>query len=86
MSLLHDIGTATAPIAFGVFIDRACLFWEMQCDGARICWFYDNQIYAYTMLGLCLTPRLMSIVFFGGTKLFYKPLSVTEEETDGGDE
>ncbi|XP_030830131.1 solute carrier organic anion transporter family member 4A1 [Strongylocentrotus purpuratus] len=78
-TVVYGFGSAPSPIIFGLLIDKSCLVWEALCGGAQICWLYDNRTLAYTMLGLCLCCKVLSLIFFGCAHLFYRPVLDCEE-------
>ncbi|XP_063969914.1 solute carrier organic anion transporter family member 4A1-like [Lytechinus pictus] len=80
-TVIYGLGSAPAPIVFGLFIDKSCLVWESLCEGSQICWLYDNRTLAFTMLGLCLCGKILSFIFFGLAHVFYRPyLDIKEDE------
>ena len=82
---LH-IGYVPGPIIFGALIDKACLLWEYECSNdSRTCWSYDNTQLAYTMIGLAMGLRFLSICFYTGALCTYRPVEEGGEE-DGDNE
>ncbi|KAJ8020668.1 Solute carrier organic anion transporter family member 4A1 [Holothuria leucospilota] len=79
------LGTVPGPIIFGKLIDSACMIWEYECEGQGTCWVYQNDDFATSLFLVVLSCRLLSIVFYSGSLLFYKPLK-KEIGEDGDDE
>ncbi|XP_041479801.1 solute carrier organic anion transporter family member 4A1-like [Lytechinus variegatus] len=78
--LYRALGTVPGPVIFGLLIDNACSIWEEDCDGARTCWMYDNSTLAKNALILTVCLKTVSILFFVGALVFYKPVYEDEEK------
>lgn len=61
------------------------MIWEYECEGQGTCWVYQNDDFAKSMFLVVLSCRLLSIIFYSGSLLFYKPLK-KEIGEDGDDE
>ncbi|XP_072175520.1 solute carrier organic anion transporter family member 4A1-like [Diadema setosum] len=84
-TVIYGLGSAPSSIVFGLFIDKACVVWEALCGITQICWLYDNHMFAYTLLGLTLVCKLLSILFFGGAHFLYKPILNKEDDGEKDD-
>lgn len=63
--IFRVFGTIPAPIVFGFFLERACIFFATDCESERgNCWVYDTGKLRATLLTLALAGKFMSFVFF----------------------
>ncbi|XP_071854102.1 solute carrier organic anion transporter family member 4A1-like [Apostichopus japonicus] len=76
--LYRGLGTVPGPIVFGALIDKSCILWETECDGSRTCWIYRNIDFAFYTFGIVVVCRILSLVFFSGSYLTYKPVEEVE--------
>jgi len=77
--ILRVFGTIPGPILFGAFMDKACTLWEQEECGERgSCLLYDNHQMAVSMIGICVTAKIVSILFFFIGWVFSKRSSIQD--------
>ena len=68
------LGTIPGPIVYGLFIDKSCLIWEYQCDGAATCWLYKNKQFAHSFLLITVIMKVLTLLCFTVCIVSYKPV------------
>ncbi|XP_030093466.2 solute carrier organic anion transporter family member 4C1 isoform X2 [Serinus canaria] len=75
---LRILGTIPGPILFGVAIDNSCTLWDInECETKGVCWVYDNERMAYSLMGISAACKIVTIVFVVMAVYFYKPPPLT---------
>ncbi|XP_059480522.1 solute carrier organic anion transporter family member 4A1 [Neocloeon triangulifer] len=78
------LGTAPAPLLFGIFIDQSCILWESASCGTErgSCRLYNNYLMSRYMAILAMIFKMCSVIFYTSAWWFYKPPPPKEREPE----
>ena len=66
--------------------DAACLLWQDTCGVRGSCFFYDKQLLAYLVFGVCVGYKVLALVFMVcAWRLYVPPKADVIEKDVGGD-
>jgi len=76
------VGSIPGPVLFGYFLDRSCILWEPTCGGAGSCLLYNNHQMSTSIFAICITVKVISVLFYGFSWLASKRSSVSDEKQE----
>ncbi|KAL4217712.1 Solute carrier organic anion transporter [Mactra antiquata] len=76
------LGSIPGPILFGNLIDMTCKLWQTRCEEKGSCFFYDNRQMSLNMMGIILSAKSLSTVFFFVALFLYKKPAGSNRQSD----
>ena len=90
--LIRVLGAVPGPIVFGIIFDQSCRYWQQShvtgsdsddATGTGSCALYDNEAVSFWFMTVCISAKLVAILFFSLANWFYKPPVKAQQDSIG---